>query len=405
MSVSNVPALTITSTGVNAPATNQVLTGVLQDFNQAFGGNLNIVNPSTPQGYLAQELTQYITQFNALIAYYVSQVDPATSEGRMQDAIGRIYYLTRYPATATVVTCQITGQPGYTLPAGALATDGIYTYASNAAATFSSGGTATVNFANLTLGANPCPANTLNQIQQLPVGSGWETVNNSGAGVIGNNVESTSDFEYRRSNSVAANSQGTPQAIKGFLFQTVPNIIDCYVIDNPTNAPVNVGSTNYSVAANSVYIAVVGGTSAAIGQAIWDKKDLGCSYNGNTSQTVYDTTYAQPQPAYIVTWETPTNLPILFNVSITNSALLPANLNTLVQNAIVAAFTGADGGNRARIGQEIYASRFYAGVSAIPNVSLISIQIGTSTANQPDVAVGIDQMPTISTSNITVTLV
>ena len=51
---SNVPALTITDTGVVAPQTSDVLNGVLQDLNTAFGGNLNITNVGTPQGYLAE---------------------------------------------------------------------------------------------------------------------------------------------------------------------------------------------------------------------------------------------------------------------------------------------------------------------------------------------------------------
>lgn len=35
----------------------------------------------------------------SLFAWYVNQVDPATSSGRMQDAIGRIYFLTRIAAS------------------------------------------------------------------------------------------------------------------------------------------------------------------------------------------------------------------------------------------------------------------------------------------------------------------
>ena len=49
----NVPAVEITDTGVSVPDTLSVLAGVLQDYNTAFGGNLNISNVATSQGYLA----------------------------------------------------------------------------------------------------------------------------------------------------------------------------------------------------------------------------------------------------------------------------------------------------------------------------------------------------------------
>ena len=42
----------------------------------------------------------------------------------------------------------------------------------------------------------------------------------------------------------------------------VDNVLDCYIIDNPTGAAVLTGSTNYSVAAHSIYVAAVGGTDA-----------------------------------------------------------------------------------------------------------------------------------------------
>ena len=157
MSTSNVPSLTITDTGVAVPQTSDVLNGVLQDLNNAFGGNLNITNVGTPQGYLAENVTSYLTTYNAAITYVLSQIDPLYAEGRWQDAIGRLYFLTRNPATATVVTCSLIGSPGVTLAAGLLASDGTNTYKSLGSVTFSSGGTASVQFACQTLGAIACP--------------------------------------------------------------------------------------------------------------------------------------------------------------------------------------------------------------------------------------------------------
>lgn len=410
-SASNVPALSITSTGVSVPDTPTVLSGVLADMNDAFGGNLNIVNTdgspnlSTPQGAMASDTTEYIQSANAELAYLVSQVDPATAEGRMQDAIGRIYMLYRKGATATVVSTTCTGQVGVTLPAGVLAMDTAgNTYASLGSATFNGSGLATVQFACTTLGPVACPSGTLTRIAQAY--PGWDAVTNTSAGTTGTATEGRADFEARRTASVAANAHGSPAAIFGAV-ASVDGVTDCYVIDNPTGSTVNTGSTNYPVLAHSVYVAAVGGTDADVANAIWSKKDLGCNYNGNTSATVTDTSsFANPQPIYTVTWERPSSLAIKFAVQIANNPSLPADIVTQTKNAILAAFNGQDGGSRARIASTIYASRYVGGVATIsPVVSVVSLLVGTSSPTLNSVTVGIDQTPTLQASDITVTLV
>jgi hypothetical protein len=88
---------------------------------------------------------------------------------------------------------------------------------------------------------------------------------------------------------------------------------------------------------------------------------------------------------------------------------LPANVVTLVQNAIIGAFAGLDNGPVARIGSTLYASRYYAPVLAVATsgtvIEILSLQLGVSTANLPALTMGIDQIPTISAGNISVTLV
>ena len=85
---------------------------------------------------------------------------------------------------------------------------------------------------------------------------------------------------------------------------------------------------------------------------------------------------------------------------------LPSNIVQLVKAAIIARFNGADGTTRERMGSLILASRYYGAVVGVAsNVSLISVLIGTVTPTLSQVAVGIDQKPTLSASDISVTLV
>lgn len=403
MSTSNVPALSITASGVSVPATQDILNGVLADYNSAFGGNLNIANVATPQGALASDTTTYIQNANAAMAFLVGQVDPSTSQGRFQDGIGRIYYIARNPATATVVNGQVTGQLGVQLPAGSLATDGTYTYATLNPVTFGAG-PVSVQFACTTLGPISVGANQMNRIAtQVP---GWDSVTNPTAGVTGTAVESQAAFEQRRSASTAANAQGTPAAVLGAVL-SVSGVIDAYVLDNPLGTPVTVGATNYSMLQNSLLVSVVGGSSSAVANAIWTKKGPGCNMNGNTTVTVTDTSsLANPQPTYPITYLVPTSTPIYFVVNIANSSTLPATIISQTQAAIVAAFTGTDGSSRERIAGTIYASKYYAGISAIGNVSVLSIYVGQSASpTATSTAMGADQVPTIQSSNIAVNII
>ena len=400
----NVPPVVFTERGFIAPTEAEILAGVIADMNAAFGGNMN-TDLTTPQGQLAMSEAACIADADDTFVYFTNQVDPAYASGRMQDAIARIYFLERNPALPTVVQALCTGLQGTVIPPGAIAVaeDGNLFLCTDGGV-IPSTGSITLAFHAQNTGPIPCPANTLNRIYQaIP---GWDTINNPTDGVTGSNVESRADFEYRRAQSVALNAHGSLVSIYGAVFN-VNGVIDCYVAENVTNTTQNVGSTNYPLVAHSLYVAAVGGTDEDVAQAIWSKKDVGCNYNGNTSVTVTDTSgYNYPYPTYTVQFERPTSLPILFAVQIADNPSLPANIDTLVKAAIIAAFNGADGGSRARIGSDIFASRFYGPVSLIsPAVSIISILIGTVTANLNSVQVGIDQVPTISDADISVSLV
>lgn len=404
--MSAVPQIAWTPQGLVIPNASAVLAGVQADINAAFNNNLNFTNQSTPQAQLAASFAAVVSACYGAIAYFVNQINPNAAMGFMQDAIAQIYFLTRNAGIPTSVLCQCVGLVGTFIPAGATAQDtsgNLYTCTQSG--TIPIGGTITLPFANAVVGPIPCPANTLTSIYQaIP---GWDTINNSSAGTVGANTETQQEFELRRLASVAANGQGSLPSIYGAVFN-VPNVIDVYVYENDTSSPVTVGATSYSVAANSIYVGVVGGDPAAIGQAIYTKKSPGCGMVGNNSVTVTDQSgYQIPYPEYTVSFNIPTGLPIFFAVSIKNTTGLPSNIAALVQAAIIAQFTGANGAPRARIGSLLLASDYFAAVfAASPGMGLLSIFVGTaSSPSATNVLVGIDQTPTIVAADITVTLV
>jgi hypothetical protein len=358
----NVPQPTFGPLGFIAPTEAAILNGATLDINTAFGGN---VNPAltTPQGQLASSLAAIIGFVNDTFLYYTTQTDPTTAQGRMQDAIGEIYFIYRLPSQPTIVSCICTGLPNIQIPAGSLAVDtnGLF-YASVAAATIGLGGTVTVSFANVLPGPTPCPAGALNQIYNSI--SGWDTISNPSAGVLGVNVETQAAFEARRRLSVAQNSLGSLPSILGSVL-SVPGVLDAYVTENTSNISQTIGGV--SLLPNSLYVAVVGGTPMAVATAIWAHKAPGCAYNGNTTVTIQDTStgYVPPYPTYSVTFEIPMALQIFISVIIANTILVPSNAASLIQNAIIGAFVGKDGGQPVAIGTPLFSSRFYSTVAAL----------------------------------------
>ncbi len=402
----SVPVIVWSNGSPVIPAESAILSGVLADINSAFGGGVN-QSLTTPQGQIAQSQTAIIGDKNNEIAYISNQVNPDFADGIWQDAIGRIYFLTRNAASGTVVICTCTGLVGTVIPAGAAAQDANgYIYYSTAAATIGSSGSVSVQFQNATTGPIACPAGTLTTIYKSV--DGWDTVTNPADGALGSDVESRADFEFRRQNSVAINATNLVQSIQGAVLN-VANVIDAYAIDNPLGTSVNFGPTNYALAPNSICVSVAGGLAADIAAAIFSKKSGGCNYNGNTSSTVQVTTgYVAPYPTYTVTWLTPSSTPVFFKVQIANNTSLPANIATLIQNAVIASFNGSDGGSRARIASTIYAGRYYAGVAAVnSNVEILDITMGLSSGSvtSSSIAFGIDQLPTITATDISVVLV
>ena len=456
----NVPAITWVNGAPVLPTQQSILTGVQTDINAAFGGG---VNPqlTTPQGQLAQSETAIIGDKNNQIAYIANQVNPAFASGIWQDAIGYIYFMTRIQAAGTVVQATCTGAVGTVIPAGSIAQDtNGYLYSLTASVTIPASGNILGTFQNQTTGAIACVIGALNKIYTAV--SGWDTVLNSTAGSLGNDVESRTAFEIRRQNSVAINAVNSLQAIQAAVL-TVPNVLQAVVVDNPSGVAINYGSTNYSIPAHSMVASVAGGAASAVAQAIWNKKPPGCGYAGNTTTVVYDTSYATPIP-YSVTWLVPASTNCYFDVVIKNNPLLPSNLTQLVQNAVLASFNGQDGGQAAYIGQTTYSGRYYANINAIsPYINIQEVYLaawnivfagsfvvgqvyqitvlGTTTNAQWNtiagtsgvsyvvgsiftaattgassgtgqalqyslfIAFGIDQLPVLSASNITVTLV
>lgn len=133
---------------------------------------------------------------------------------------------------------------------------------------------------------------------------------------------------------------------------------------------------------HELYVGVIGGDHGEVATAIWKKKSPGCPYwPGNTTVVVYDANvqYAPPGVPYTVIYEQPPSLPFVVKVNIANSSIVPSGATEQIQAAVIAAFSGADGGPRVKMGSVVYANRFYRGINALGDwAEIVSLFLGAT---------------------------
>lgn len=378
MAGTNVPTFTFGPNGFLAPSGPAVLAGEQADINSAFNNTLNY-QLTTPQGQLASSNAAIISNVYATFQYYTQQVDPAYSTGRMQDAIGRIYFLERDPSEPTSLQVSCLGGENTPIPVGALIHDASNNlYSCTQGGTIPALGTITLQFDCTIPGPVAVPPSNGVSIYQGV--NGWDAAFVV-SGVVGRDVESRAAFETRRQDSVAGNSFGPVGAIIGAVSK-VPNVLDYFGYNNNTNAPVTLFGV--TIPAFGIYISVAGGTTGNIGTAILSKKGAGAPMAGNTTVTVFDNNplYAVPIP-YQITFTIPAPLQLLWSVVLVNSPLLPSDATTQVQNALIAAVTGQSElippPPRARIGTTVYAASYTAAINALGSwAQVASIQVGSN---------------------------
>jgi hypothetical protein len=381
----NVPSPTFGASGFVAPSGPAILAGCQADIDAAFGKTLNY-KITTPQGQIAQSNAAIISNNYDIFVYYSQQFDPAYAVGRSQDAIGRIYFLERDPAEPTTLQIACSGLEGVVIPAGttpALIKDvSGNIYQCIQAGTIPSGGSITLSFAAKIPGPTAVPgASDVKIYQAIP---GWDSVAVV-SGVVGKNVESRSEFEQRRRDSVAGNSFGPIGAIIGAVAK-VAGVLDYFGYNNNTSGSVTVGGV--AIAAYSIYICVAGGATDDVAKAIFSKKGAGAPMVGTTTVTVYDDNplYAAPIP-YTIKYQIPSALQVLFKVVVVSGPLVPSDAGLQIQNAILSAFGGAVANiPKARINSTIIAIGYIPAIAALgPWAQLSSITVGS--ANTPGAVV------------------
>lgn len=383
--------------GFIADSVDKVREQVQQVWINAFKSpDLPALNTSaeTPQGQLIDAQTAAIMNKDNEVLFLANQFNPATATGIFQDALAQLYFLQRQPATSTIVACICTGLQGVVIPAGAIiqTTDGLQ-LTNTTEGVIAASGSIELNFKLNETGPIQVGAGTATIIvTQIP---GWDTVNNSSAGIVGRNEETQQEFATRIQKSVAINAQGTVNAIYATL-ANLSGVVAVVILENDSNSTVE--KEGVDIEAHSICISIYGGDKDAIAETIFLKKDAGCGTVGNTQVTYTDSRGTIHNYNILI----PTPLPIGVKITINNTAGLPTNIKEQVQQAVLNNFTGLDGSTPVTMAQTLYATRFVPSIINAGVASLASVEIKLNESYVEVATFDATQIPTLDITDIEV---
>lgn len=388
-------------TGLIAEDTAVIRQRLAQEWKNAFNTSedtpeLN-TESETPAGQLIDGQTALIAEKDAEILYLGNSFDPQTATGVAQDALAKIYFLSRHVEEPTYVTCQCKGLQGTVIPYGAVVQDinGNIFY-NIVPVTIPASGEVSSLFRCSVYGAIEVGANAVNKI--ITVIPGWDSIDNIAAGVTGRAVETQTEFESRRYNSVAKNSHGLAGSVEGTV-GNIDGVVACRIEQNRGDTAVT--KFGVTIPPHSVYLSVYGGEQQDIGYAMHTKIDAGCGTAGNTEVTITDETNGSEQTYF---YEIPETVTMGVKVVIQRTNDTPTDIATLIKNAVVNNFNGLTSYERAKMGDKIFASRFYTDVISAGASNLTSVEIAyPASGTYGDVVnIPLDEMPVMSVENVLV---
>ena len=404
-------------TGLVAEETSVVRARVAQEWKNAFATDPRLpvldTNPETPAGQLIDGQAALASEKDNDMVHLANMFDPKNATGVWQNAIAAIYYLQRKVAQPTYVTCQANGAYGTTIPYGAIVQDiNGHTFINTSVVTIGSSGTADIYVRCSETGPIEVASGTVTQI--ITTVPGWDSVTNAAAGVTGRDEESQAALENRRAGSVAKNSHGSVAALYGTIAD-LNNVIACTIVENKTDVDAEYvyrEDTEYektiTIGGHSVFVSVYGGEDIDIARSIYSKLDGGCGTGGTgTTPISYnpasDNVSDQPDALYTYYIKRPSVVEA--NIKVTVKDAETTSLTTAIKNAVVSGFNGNSNFRRVKMGDTLYASRFYADVinAGVTMLENIEIKYPADTGSYVDsVVIPIDEIPSLSVEDVTV---
>lgn len=391
----------LNETGVIVPDTETLLTEVETEWRTALGEQL-VTTPDTPQGVLITSevvARETVVANNAALA---NQINPNIAGGVFLDAICALLGLERTPAVATrVLAVTLGGVVGTTVPAGSqarsIAGD---LYATTVAVIIGTDGTVLVDMLAVDAGPVTCPPGTLTTVVDMVLG--WETVNNTTAGIVGVDQQSDNSLRQLRRVTLARQGISTREAQLSAL-NDLDDVRSAVYRENYTDADATIDGV--FLLKHSVWACVYGGTDAEVAGTLLENKTDGAAWNGAITVPVVDPISGQ---TYSVKFDRAVAVPVFVTITVRRNNDT-ADATVVVPQAIVSYANGEIPGD-AGLGIGVAVSPFE--LSAAVNyfhpgftVTNVLLTLSGGTPGPGSIAITLKQIALIDASYVTVIVV
>lgn len=279
------PTNAITGSGLTIQTLTEIRDELVSGLQSIYGTDINL-DPNTPDGQLVNIIAQAKIDMLELINQVFASFDPDQAIGVNLDRRCAINGIQRAGGTYTQQLVSVTVDRALTL-------NGLDTSASPftvqdpegnryqlvTTTAFSGAGTEALTFQAVEVGAVTSALNTITDVVTITLGV--TGVNNpTTATTVGVAQESDPALRTRRARSVSIPSQGYLDGLIGALLD-LDSVTQVEVFENFTDV-----TDLRGIPPHSIWVIVLGGTSADIAQVIYVKRSLGCGMKGATEVSI-----------------------------------------------------------------------------------------------------------------------
>jgi len=383
----------ISSTGITAPTYADILTSLQTSFRLIYGADAYL-EPDSQDGQLLAIFAQAMMDSNqATIAAY-NNWSPVTAQGAGLSSVVKVNGIARRVESRSSVDLLVIGTVGTVIVNGRAQDTSSNFWNLPASVTIPGGGSITVTASAAKLGAIFTGLSTINTIA-TPT-AGWESVNNIGAVAVGAPVETDAELRVRQTASTALNSLTVLEAVYAAI-AALPGVTKLKVYENDTASTDARGMPAHSIAA-----VVIGGDSDDIAAAIASKKTPGAFTHGTTTVSVTDAIGISRTIRFFI----PVAQVTAINITIVALTGYVSATGTALRQALADYVNGLD------IGAGIFLSRLYppallngGAAAAQYQVSILQVGLFGGAITAADLAILYNQRVTLTTANVTLTVI
>lgn len=364
-------ACMIDSTGIRAPAFEDVLFTLQSNFQSIYGSDIYI-EPDSQDGQWLSVLAQMVNDGNQADVTTYNGYSPTFAQGAALSSQVKINGIRRDASSNSTAVVTLVGQVGTPINNGVVQDTNKNLWNLPASVVIPISGTIDVTATAQQPGAITAIAGAINAIN-TPT-RGWQSVTNANAATPGDPVETDAQLRQRQAASTSLAALTPLQAIKAAV-GNVAGVGRYEVYENQGGTTDSNGIPGHSIAA-----VAEGGNITAIAQAIESKKSPGTGTYGTTSQTVNDPAGV---PITINFFEM-TEVGVMVQITVVPLTGYVSTTKTLIINAIVSYLSSF------AIGQDSYLGKLFgpanlAGDAATSSSGLTQAQLDvlSNTYNLP----------------------